>query len=502
MTILDDYKRLNNNISIGGQIRKSSSTEAIDVIDPATEEVLGEIAETSISEIDEAIEQAHAAQKIWWAKSGLERAEIMHEVANNIHALKPKLAESMTREMGKPFKESADEVDWSVSSLRYSAEIGRSDTGRVMGNAIEGHLNYTLKEPLGVVVGIQTFNYPLCLLTWQSGAALAAGNAFIVKPSEYTTFTTMLFAEAFAPLPDGLFQVVSGIGPAGKHLVSHPRTNMIAFTGSVHTGQAIGEICGRMMKRTLIETSGSDPFIIMPSADLDIAARAATFASFMNCGQICVSAERLYVHNDIHDEFVDKLVENASAIRIGNGLGKVDMGPMVSERERTRYEAVLENAIKQGANVKLGGGRPAEFNQGWFVEPTVLTDCNHDMDMFNNESFGPVSPICRVSSFEEGIELANKSNYGLGATIYTRDLRESLRAAEQLQAGMVWVNAPLLDNDAGPFGGTKMSGMGRQLGPEGVEAFRETKFVMIDPDCTDTQDFWWFPYKDNESFPG
>jgi len=502
MTILDDFNRLNSNIFLGGQSRRSTATEALDVIDPATEAKLGEIAETTTAEIDEAIATGHAAQKKWWALSGLERAEIMHEVANKIHTLRPKLAEAMTREMGKPYKESADEVDWAVSSIRYSAEVGRSDSGRVMGNAIEGHLNYTLKEPLGIVVSIQTFNYPLTLLAWQAGAALAAGNAVIVKPSEYTTFTTLLFAAAFEALPEGLFQIVTGGGPAGKHLVEHPDTNMVAFTGSVPTGRAISETCGRMMKRSLIETSGNDPFVIMPSADLDITARAAAFSAFMNCGQICVSAERFYVHDEIHDEFVAKLVENAKGIRIGNGLGKVDMGPMVSEKERTRYEGVLENAIKQGANVMLGGGRPAEFNQGWFVEPTVLSDCSHGMDMFHKESFGPVAPICRIKSFEEGIELANDSDFGLGANIYTRDLKEAIRGSEQLQAGMVWVNAPLLDNDAGPFGGTKSSGMGRQLGPEGLESFRQTKFVMIDPDCTDTQDFWWFPYKDEESYPG
>ncbi|NQV46074.1 MAG: aldehyde dehydrogenase [Rhodospirillales bacterium] len=502
MTVLDDFKRLNGNIFLGGQSRRSTSAEALDVIDPATEDKLGEIAETTTAEIDEAVATAQAAQKKWWAMSGLARSEIMHEVANNMHHMRPRLAEAMTREMGKPFKESMDEVEWSISAIRYNAEIGRSDTGRVMGNEIQGHLNYTLKEPLGVVVSIQTFNYPMVLLAWQSGAALAAGNAVICKPSEYASFTSLLFAEAYAPLPDGLFQVVTGVGPAGKHLVEHPNTHAIAFTGSVPTGVAISETCGRLMKRALIETSGNDPFVVMPSADLDITARAASFSAFMNCGQICVSAERFYVHEDIHDEFLAKLIENAKGIRVGNGLGKVDMGPMVSEKERTRYEAVLENAIKQGANVMLGGGRPAEFNQGWFVEPTILSGCHQEMDMFNNESFGPVAPICKVKSFEEGIELANDSKYGLGANIYTRDLREALRAAEQFEAGMVWVNAPLLDNDAGPFGGTKMSGTGRQLGPEGLETFRKTKFVMIDPDCTDTQDGWWFPYKDEESFPG
>ena len=214
-----------------------------------------------------------------------------------------------------------------------------------------------------------------------------------------------------------------------------------------------------------------------------------------------MSAERFFVHEAIHDEFVEKLAEHAKAIRIGNGLEKVEMGPLVAEKERGRYEAVLENAVKQGAKALIGGGRPAGFDKGWFVEPTILTECNADMDLFNNESFGPVAPICKVSSFEEGMALANDSRFGLGACLYTQDMRETMTAANELDGGMVWINAPLLDNDAGPFGGTKLSGMGRQLGPEGLETFRQTKFVWIDPYCG-TQDFWWFPYDDAESYPG
>ena len=239
----------------------------------------------------------------------------------------------------------------------------------------------------------------------------------------------------------------------------------------------------------------------MPSAPLDVAARAAAFSAYMNCGQICVSAERFYVHEDIHDAFVEKLIEETRKIRIGNGLDRVDMGPMVSSKERERYEAVLQGALDEGARAAIGGSRPSEFNQGWFVEPTVLVDCAPDMSVFKHESFGPVAPICKVSDFEEALTLANASDYGLGANIYTRDLEETIRATEELEAGMVWVNAPLLDNDAGPFGGSKLSGMGRQLGPEGLETFRETKMVMVDPHCQ-PQDFWWFPYADDEMHPG
>ncbi len=500
MGALEEFDRKSHTILLDGEFRRSESTENRDVIDPATENVIAQIAETSAAEIDVAVDCGHAAQKAWWRKSALERSEIMHDIANDLHAMKAQLAEVLTREMGKPYKESADEVEWSVSAIRYYAETGRTDIGRVMGNATEGHMNYTLKLPLGVVVTIQPFNYPMTLLAWEGAAALACGNAIIVKPSEYTTVTTLLFAEAFnRHLPAGLFQVVTGAGDAGRRLVEHPNTNMVAFTGSVPTGKAIAAKCGEMMKPSLIETSGNDPFIVMPSAPLDVAARAAAFAAYMNCGQICVSAERFFVHEDIHDAFVEKLAEHARAIRIGNGLEQVEMGPMVAEKERSRYEAVLENAKSQGAKVAFGGGRPAGFDKGWFVEPTILTDCNPQMDIFNNESFGPSAPICKVASFDEALEHANNSQYGLGSCLYTMDMSETFRAAEELDGGMVWINAPLLDNDAGPFGGTKLSGMGRQLGPEGLETFRKTKLVWIDPACG-TQDFWWFPYAEDESY--
>lgn len=498
---LHRFGRVSGHNYIDGAFRKSAASAALDVIDPATEAVIGSIPDSTAAEVDEAVQIAGKAQEGWWRLSALERAQAIHEVADKIHALRPLLAEALTREMGKPYKESLDEVDWCVHSLRYSAEVGRNEAGRVLGPATAGQFHYTLKQPLGTAVLILPFNYPMVLLAWEAGAALAAGNAVIVKPSEYTTLTTMLFAEAFSPLPSGLFQVVSGGPVVGNGLVQHPGTHVVAFTGSVPVGRHVSKTCGELMKRCLIETSGNDPFLVMPSAPLDVTARAAAFSAYMNCGQICVSAERFYVHEEIHDAFVEKLVERTREIRIGSGLDKVDMGPMVSAKERDRYEAILKNACAQGARPVAGGGRPSEFNRGWFVEPTVLVDCTPDMDLFHNESFGPVAPICRVKSFDEAVELANASEYGLGANIYTKDLSEGIRAAEVLQAGMVWVNAPLLDNDAGPFGGTKISGLGRQLGTEGLETFRQTKTVMIDPDCA-RQDFWWFPYPDDEMYPG
>lgn len=500
MTATKELKRLSGKLFGNGELRTSASGISLDVINPATEQVIGGIPETTEVEVAQAIKAANAAQNSWKKVNALSRAEMMHEVARNMRQAKGILGEMLTREMGKPYKETTDEVEWSASAMDYYAEVARHDNGDVIGPAVDGQFHFTIKEPMGVVVSILPFNYPFCLFCWEAAAAIASGNAVILKPSENTALTSLKFMEAFAPLPEGLVQCLPGGGNVGRQLVESPDTHMVAFTGSVPTGQIVAKACAEQFKPCLVEASGNDPFIVMPSAPMDMTARAACFAANLNCGQVCTSAERFFVHEDVHDEFVAILVANVQALRIGNGLGKVDIGPMVSQRERDRYEAILQGAIAQGAKVACGGGRPEGHNAGWFVEPTVLTGVTPDMDIMNMESFGPVAPICKISSLDEAITLANTSDFGLGATIYTTNLTETMRAVNEIETGMVWVNAPLLDNDAGPFGGRKMTGMGRQLGAEGLETFRHTKFVMIDPGA-EAQDFWWFPYKDEEACP-
>lgn len=501
MTAIDELKRLSGTFFDGSQFVKSAATAGFDVIDPATEDMIGQIPDTTEAEVDAVIARANKVQREWNSQNPLTRAEALHEVATRMRKMTPVLAEMMTREMGKPYKETADEVAWSASAIDYYAEVARHDAGKVIGSAVDGQFHYTVKEPLGTVVAILPFNFPLVLFCWEAAAALAAGNSVILKPSELTTLTSLKFMECFEPLPAGLMQCVPGGGRVGQQLVSSPDTHMVAFTGGVETGQIVAKACAEQFKGCLIEASGNDPFIVMPSAPLDMAARGAAFAAYLNCGQVCTSGERFFIHESIHDAFVEAVVEQAGALRIGNGLDKVDIGPMVTEKERTRFEAVMARAQEQGARVVHGGKRPAGFNKGWYYEPTVLTDVTPDMDIMNAESFGPAMPICKVSSFDEAIELANRSKYGLGANVYTTNLGEANRAVNELEAGMVWVNAPLLDNDAGPFGGRKMSGIGRQLGAEGLDSFRHTKLAMIDPQCAD-QDFWWFPYKDDEACPG
>ncbi len=501
MDIMKKFEVLSGNLYIDGHFYKSESTTQISVIDPATESTIGHIADTTEQEIETAIDIANHAQKSWRKTEFLTRSELLHGVAKKLREMTPSLAEMLTREMGKPYKETADEMEWSATCFSYYAEISRHDQGRVLGPVVEGQLNYTLKEPLGVVASIQPFNYPILLLAWQAAAALGTGNAVIVKPSELTSLTTLAFMEAFEDFPPGFMQCITGGGQVGAALCSSKNTHMVAFTGGIETGKRVARACADQFKPSLIEASGNDPFIVMPSANLDMAVKGGVFAAFLNCGQVCTSAERFYIHEDIYDEYVARFTAEVKKLRIGNGLEQVDLGPMVTENERTRYEAILAKAIEEGAIVETGGGRPWGHGKGWFVEPTVLSGVTSDMSILQGEIFGPAAPMCKVSSLDQAIELANDSDYGLGANIYTQDLNESMRASTELECGMVWVNAPLLDNDAGPFGGNKMSGIGRELGPEGLESFRTSKLVMIDPSASD-QSFWWFPYDGKEAFKG
>ena len=503
MDAAQEFARLSGVFFSDGTYRPTTGDRRTEVVDPSTARVIGSFTAVTPDEVEQVVTSANAAQRAWWAESALHRAEKLHEVARDIDRLAPEVAELLTRETGKPYKESRDELTWSVSATDYYAELGRHSVASVLGPSVAGQVHYTRKEPMGVVVVILPANFPVLLLIWEAAAALAAGNAVVVKPSEYASLTTLKFMEAFAALPAGLVQCVTGGGEVGDRLVRHPRTHMVGFTGSVPTGQAIARACAEQFKPYLIEASGNDAFLVMPSAPLRTAARAAAFAAFLNCGQVCTSAERFFVHSAVYDDFVELLVEETAKLRIGSGLGAVDMGPMEHAGERDRYEWILARAIEQGAKVVLGGGRPtglpAENRDGFFVEPTVLVNVTPDMDVMQAEIFGPLAPLCRVDSFDEALELTNASTVGLGATVYTTDLAEVHRATEEIVTGMVWVNAPLLDNDAGPFGGRKLSGVGRQLGAEGLDTFRHTKLVMVDPTASE-QDFWWFPYSDDEAW--
>jgi len=467
------------------------------VIDPSSGRSTGHFRHATTAETERSIQAAQRAQGQWWQMSALDRAEALHKIADQLIAISGRIGECLTREMGKPFRESNWEGGASAGAFRYYAELARHDQGRIAGPAIAGQLHMTIKEPLGTVVAILPFNYPVLLFSWQAAAALAAGNAVIAKPSELTPLTLLLLMEAFGHLPAGLVQVLNGGPELGEALVSHLHTHAIAFTGSVRAAQAVARAAAERFKPALIEASGNDPFLVMPSACLDTAVRGAAYAAFVNCGQVCTSAERFYVHEAIYEPFVVALAAQARRLRIGNGLGHVDLGPMASERERSRVEAIVAAALAEGAHLVCGGRRPPHLGEGWFYEPTVLEVSHHHMIM-HGECFGPIAPVARVGSLEEAIARANDSDLGLGANIYTNDLQEAFAAIHGIESGIVWVNTPLNDNDAVPFGGRKLTGSGRELGVEGLEQFRRSKMVMIAPQAE--ADPEWFPYPDDAAY--
>jgi acyl-CoA reductase-like NAD-dependent aldehyde dehydrogenase len=462
------------------------------VRNPATEEPLAEVASASPAQVDAAVQAARAALPRWRRTPAGERGELLHGVAAWLRDHAEELGRLLTLEGGKPLVENTDEVGWTANAFAYYAELGRHERGRVIPSIEEGQLSLVLKEPVGVVATIVPWNYPLLLLAWKLAPALAAGNTAVVKPSPYTPLSTLRLAEAFGGFPDGVVNLLTGGAGVGEALVTHRGTDMVAFTGSVATGQRIGALCAEQVKRTHLELGGKDAFIVCDDVDLEVAAPGAAWAAYLNAGQVCTSAERFYVLAPVFDEFVERLVEETRRLRLGDPLvPTTDVGPMVAEVQRAKVERQLDYATSAGARVLVGGDRGG-FERGWFLAPTVVVDVDDSMDLLRTETFGPVAPVQRVGSLDEAITRANALPYGLGANVYTHRLDNVLRCMEELEAGTVWINDPLTDNDAGPFGGMKMSGNARELGPEGLESFRETKHVHLDGRANRKP--WWYPY--------
>jgi acyl-CoA reductase-like NAD-dependent aldehyde dehydrogenase len=337
------------------------------------------------------------------------------------------------------------------------------------------------------------FNYPLLLLVWKIAPALAAGNTVVIKPSELTPLATLRMVEhCMSHLPPGVVNVVTGGPDVGEALVDDPNIACIAFTGSTAVGTRIATRAAQQLKRVNLELGGIDPLIVFEDADLDVAVPGAAWARFLNNGQVCTSAKRIYIVSAIAKEFVERFVEHTKSLRIGNGMDPdTDLGPMISDRARTRVEDQVQRALKQGAKLLQGGTR-LDVGPGYFFAPTVLTDVRPDQTVVSEEVFGPIASIQVVKDADEAIALAAHSEYGLGANIYTRNLTYALRAMQEIKAGTFWINDPLTDNDAAPFGGMRKSGMGRELGEEGLDAFREAKHVHLD--FIPEKKSFWFPY--------
>ena len=479
---------------INGRFTSATSGETLDVFDPATEELIARVPAANAVDTTAAVDAASAAFSSWRSVTAGERTELLHEVARKLTEKTEALAILLTREGGKPLVENRDEMGWSASCFRYYAEISRNRLGEVIPSIESSQLNLVLKQPYGVVGAIVPWNYPILLMTWKVAPALAAGNTVVIKPSEMTPLSTLAFAEIFDHLPPGVVNIVTGYGrDAGEPLVTDPRVRVIAFTGSLETGRHIARLAAEQIKKLHLELGGKDAFIVAEDADLDIAVPGVAWAALLNAGQVCTSTERVYVHESIAQPFIERITEFARHLRLGPGLeDTTDIGPMIGGTYRAKVEDHVEEARAHGARVLTGGRRPESRERGYFYEPTVLVNVDHSMRIMQEETFGPTIPIMTYRSFDEAIRLANDSPFGLGANLYSYDARHVKQFYDEVQAGTLWVNDPLTDNDAGPFGGMKMSGMGRELGEEGLEEFRETKHVHWDMKGGPKP--WWYPY--------
>jgi betaine-aldehyde dehydrogenase len=478
---------------IGGQ-QVSGAGGPLAVENPFTEETIATVELPSAEQVDAAIAAAREAARGWARTPAVERGELLHEVATRLRARTDELAELMTREGGKPLIENSDEVGWTAAAFDYYAEMGRNFAGRVIPPIEATQLSLVLKEPMGVVGCIVPWNYPLLLLAWKVAPALAAGNTIVCKPSELTPLSTLALADCFEGFPSGVVNILAGAGEVGEAIVRDERVDCIAFTGSVPTGKRIATLCAERVARINLELGGKDPFIVCEdvAGQVEVAAKGGAWAAFLNAGQVCTSAERFYVLEPVFDDFVSAFVDYTESLRVGDPLDPAtDIGPLVSAGQREKVAAQVDGAVAAGAEL-LTGGNGASNGKGHFYAPAVVTGAPAETDLLREETFGPVAPLVPVKSLDEAIELANSTRFGLGCNVYTKDLDSIVRCMREIKAGTVWFNDPLTDNDAGPFGGMKQSGLGRELGQEGLEAFQETKHVHIETQIALKE--WWYPY--------
>jgi acyl-CoA reductase-like NAD-dependent aldehyde dehydrogenase len=452
---------------------------------PATSEEVGRAPRRGPEEAAESVARALEAFPAWWETPAAKRGELLHSAAQAVFAARDELALQLTLEQGKPLRESRIEITRFVHTLEHYVGLAKTLRGAYVPNLdVDAH-GLVVKRPLGVVVAIVPWNFPTTLLGNKLGPALVCGNAVVAKPAETTPLTTLQTAEIMQEngIPENVFQVITGKGSVlGEALVTDPRVAKVAFTGSTPVGKRVAELAARGVKRVTLELGGSDPMIVLEDADVDTAVRAASVGRFFNCGQACLAVKRLYLHERIADEFVEKLLEKVRRLRLGAGTAEGTMiGPLHSESQRATLEDQIDSTLNRGGELLLGGRRPTgdEYSNGWFYEPTVILEPSHDSKLATEEVFGPALPIWSVRDLDEAIQRANSTQFALGSSIWTRDLNAATIAAEKLAAGYTWINSAQIIYDELPFGGFGESGMGKEHGPEALEYYQEAKAVVV-----------------------
>ncbi|MBX0325317.1 aldehyde dehydrogenase family protein [Halomicroarcula sp. F13] len=473
---------------IDGEWTAAENGETIDTVDPATEETYATVACASAEDVSHAVAAADAAAERgseWRTMSPSERGAHLRAMADEIESMADEIGLVESHDNGKtPFEASLD-IDMVVDTFRYYAGWADKLTGETI--PVPGNrLDYTLQEPLGVTAHIAPWNYPFQLAGRSLAPALACGNTAVLKPSNTTPLTALYYAKAAeaAGLPDGVLNVVPGTGSeAGSALVSEPAVDHVAFTGSTGVGKHIMSEAADNVTGVTLELGGKGPNMVFPDADLEAASKGVHYGIFMNCGQMCWAGSRLLVHEDIHDEVVERVVNRAEATPLGSGIDDDGrMGPAVSESHREEVLDYIQTGIDEGATVATGGGIPEDKEQGYFIEPTVFTDVTNDMTIAREEIFGPVLSVIEFSDDEEAIEIANDSPFGLSAGIWTNNINRAHDTAARLDYGMVSINEYPQTFPQTPFGGFKESGVGREQGTEAIKEYTQAKNVNVNID--------------------
>ena len=470
---------------IGGEPADSASGQWVEVRNPATGEVVDRVPKGTVEDVHRAVAAAEKALPAWSALPTARRGEILRKAVELVRQHEDELAKLLTQEQGKPLAESARELRRYANTLEHYAGLAKTLRGGHVPHLDEHAYGLILKKPIGICGAIVPWNFPVALLGNKLGPALVAGNTVIVKPANTTPLTDLRVVELLcrAGVTPGALSVVTGPGSAvGEEILRHPRIRKIGFTGATVTGKHVMEVAAQEIKRVTLELGGSDPMIVADDAALDDAVSAAAVGRFYNCGQACLAIKRLYLFERIYDQFVAKLVEKTKKLKVGNGLEKdARLGPLHTAAQREEVEEQVADAVKRGGKILAGGKRPEgkEYEKGFFYLPTLVAGVPDDARIAQEECFGPALPVFKVKDWEEALARANNSIYGLGSSVWSRDLNAALGAAERLESGYTWINSAQIIYDELPFGGVKWSGLGKEHGSEALDYYMETKSVVV-----------------------